>query len=145
MTSLFNFFNAPLNLVNLLPIILFFAFGLCFGIILNFNLKNIFFNLQFTQFFVSTTTTAITNIISPPQSTTSPTMKMGLGGYLHPPKLMHDMTDEELFWRASMVPKVRDYFVEQNLKSCIHVFDERYGGVIAAVGQILQRPARSGS
>lgn len=43
-------------------------------------------------------------------------MKVGLESYLNPPELMHDMTDEELIWRASMVPKVRDYPFERSPK-----------------------------
>ncbi|KAI3720062.1 hypothetical protein L6452_20972 [Arctium lappa] len=117
MISHFKFFNAPLHLINLLSIILFFGFGLCFGIILSFHLKNVSFNLQFTQFSLSTTTatatttttTTTSDVITPPQSTTPPPTNAGLTSYLNPPELMHDMNDEELLWRASMVPKVRDY------------------------------------
>ncbi|CAH1416935.1 unnamed protein product [Lactuca virosa] len=114
MISLFKLFNAPLHLSNLLSLILFFAFGLCFGIILTFHLKNVSFNLQFTQFSLSTTTNtaAPADVITTPQ-TTPPPPKVGLGSYLNPPELMHDMTDEELIWRASMVPKVRDYPFER--------------------------------
>ncbi|KAL7604149.1 glycosyltransferase BC10 [Lactuca sativa] len=114
MISLFKLFNAPLHLSNLLSLILFFAFGLCFGIILTFHLKNVSFNLQFTQFSLSTTTnTAVpADVITTPQ-TTPPPPKVGLGSYLNPPELMHDMTDEELIWRASMIPKVRDYPFER--------------------------------
>ncbi|KAJ9535216.1 hypothetical protein OSB04_un001705 [Centaurea solstitialis] len=110
MISLFKFFNAPLHLINLLSILLFFAFGLCFGIILSFHLKNVSFNLQFTQFSLSTITSAASSaIVTPPQSTAPPAVKVGLKNYLNPPELMHDMSDEELLWRASMVPKVTDY------------------------------------
>ncbi|CAH1416985.1 unnamed protein product [Lactuca virosa] len=116
MISLFKLFNAPLHLSNLLSLILFFAFGLCVGIILTFHLKNVSFNLQFTQFSLSTTTNTNTavpaDVITTPQ-TTPPPPKVGLGSYLNPPELMHDMTDEELIWRASMVPKVRDYPFER--------------------------------
>lgn len=111
--SLFKVFNAPLHLANLVSLILFFAFGLCFGIILTFHLKNVSFNLQFTQFSLSTTTAAPADVIITPQQITPPPPKVGLESYLNPPELMHDMTDEELIWRASMVPKVRDYPFER--------------------------------
>lgn len=34
--------------------------------------------------------------------------KVGLREFLKPPEAMHDMDDEELMWRASMVPRVRE-------------------------------------
>lgn len=42
--------------------------------------------------------------------------KIGLEDYLKVPELMHDMSDEELLWRASMVPKVKDYPFERTPK-----------------------------
>lgn len=33
--------------------------------------------------------------------------------FIRPPHLMHSMTDEELFWRASMVPKMEEYPFER--------------------------------
>ncbi|GLU18236.1 hypothetical protein SLE2022_345470 [Rubroshorea leprosula] len=33
----------------------------------------------------------------------------GLKEFLRPPKVMHDMEDEELLWRASMVPRIKEY------------------------------------
>ncbi|XP_071735620.1 glycosyltransferase BC10-like [Rutidosis leptorrhynchoides] len=109
--SLSKIFNGPLS--NLLSLILFFAFGLVFGIILTFHLKNISFNLQFTQFSLSTTTATNNTTVTPSLATTTtpPPVpeKVGLKNYLKVPELMHDMTDEELIWRASMVPKVKEY------------------------------------
>lgn len=32
-----------------------------------------------------------------------------LEGFVRPSHLLHEMSDEELFWRASMVPKVEEY------------------------------------
>ncbi|XP_020270658.1 uncharacterized protein LOC109845797, partial [Asparagus officinalis] len=32
--------------------------------------------------------------------------RIGLKGYLEPSNVMHDMTEEELLWRASMVPRI---------------------------------------
>ncbi|ERM99703.1 uncharacterized protein LOC18427741 [Amborella trichopoda] len=34
---------------------------------------------------------------------------LSMKGFIKPEKLLHSMTDEELFWRASMVPKKREY------------------------------------
>ncbi|XVE58802.1 hypothetical protein DITRI_Ditri04bG0198100 [Diplodiscus trichospermus] len=33
--------------------------------------------------------------------------------FFEPPEIMHNMTDEELFWRASMVPKIREFPIKQ--------------------------------
>ncbi|KAI3811939.1 hypothetical protein L1987_16637 [Smallanthus sonchifolius] len=90
-----------LQLANLFSVIIFFGFGLCFGIILTFHLKNVSFNLQFTQLSISTDDIAA---LPPP-----PQMKIGLEKYIRPTEVMHDLTDEELIWRASMVPKVTRY------------------------------------
>ncbi|KAI3729458.1 hypothetical protein L6452_18118 [Arctium lappa] len=98
-----NLFNAaPLQLASL---ILFFGFGLCLGIILTFHLKNVSFNLQFTQFSLSTDTHHQI-LTSPPPP---PPPKIGLEDYIHPTELMHDLTDQQLIWKASMVPKVVEY------------------------------------
>ncbi|KAA8541257.1 hypothetical protein F0562_025136 [Nyssa sinensis] len=35
--------------------------------------------------------------------------RIGLKEYLKPPNAMHDMEDEELLWRASMVPRIHHY------------------------------------
>ncbi|KAI3796147.1 hypothetical protein L1987_38812 [Smallanthus sonchifolius] len=116
--SMTSLFNAPLHLSNLLSLMLFFLFGLCFGIILTFHLKNVSFNLQFTQFSRSNTTTsaaaaAVSDLVTVtlPESTPPPPPpeKLGLKNYLTPPEPMHYMTDEELIWRSSMVPKAGDY------------------------------------
>ncbi|GJV24531.1 glycosyl transferase, family 14 protein [Tanacetum coccineum] len=48
------------------------------------------------------TTTAINTSLSVPE-------EKGLEDFLHPIKIMHDMNDQELIWRASMVPKVQNY------------------------------------
>ncbi|XP_018470120.2 LOW QUALITY PROTEIN: glycosyltransferase BC10 [Raphanus sativus] len=46
----------------------------------------------------------------PPPPPPSEPVHLGLKGFLRPPKkIMHDMEDEELLWRASMEPKIRSY------------------------------------
>ncbi|KAI3816528.1 hypothetical protein L1987_16229 [Smallanthus sonchifolius] len=93
-------FNAPLQPSNFLSLILFFAFGLSFGILLTFQLKNVSFNFRFNDFSPSTTTATLPPPVTP---------NMGLEDFIRPSKLNHNMTDQELIWRASMVPKVRKY------------------------------------
>ncbi|KAF4360795.1 hypothetical protein F8388_015118 [Cannabis sativa] len=39
--------------------------------------------------------------------------RIGLDDYLTPPNVTHDMTDEELLWRASMAPKIPQYPFER--------------------------------
>lgn len=100
------------GLVTVLYYILFFAIGLTFGIIITFHSKNFSFNLQLTQFSLSTSSYSP----SPPLSFSSPfslykTLKnrIGLREYLKPPRLMHDMNDDELLWRASMAPYRKEF------------------------------------
>ncbi|KAJ0504750.1 putative glycosyl transferase, family 14 [Helianthus annuus] len=97
-SSPYKLFNPPLQPSNLLSLILFFAFGLSFGILLTFQLKNVSFNFRFNDFATTTTTT---------------TTIMGLQDFMYPSKTTHNMTDQELIWRASMVPKVRKYPYER--------------------------------
>ncbi|XP_071695449.1 glycosyltransferase BC10-like [Rutidosis leptorrhynchoides] len=109
--SLSKLINPRLHLSNLLSIIIFFGFGLCFGIILTFHLKNVSLNLHFTQFSVTTTDTITiqndTVSFSPPPSKKPD--RIGLEDYIRPANVMHDLSDEELIWKASMVPKVSEY------------------------------------
>ncbi|KAK1437636.1 hypothetical protein QVD17_03430 [Tagetes erecta] len=81
--------NGRLQLSNLLSVFIFFGLGLCFGIILT---KNVSFNLQFTQLSISSTLPHQTKIRLESSS-----------------DVLHDMTDDELIWRASMVPKLIHY------------------------------------
>jgi hypothetical protein len=45
----------------------------------------------------------------PLQITEKNLSRVGLTEYLKPPNAMHDMEDEELLWRASMVPRIRGF------------------------------------
>lgn len=109
------FSSSAQGFVNILYYILFFAFGLTFGILITFYARNFSFNLQLTQVSVSTSSYSP----SPPLSSSSlssstsvsKTVKSrtGLQEYVKPPNVMHDMNDEELLWRASMVPKRSEF------------------------------------
>lgn len=119
--KIFN--HAPTQFFNLLYYILFFAFGLTFGIIITFQLKHLSFNLQFTGFSISTssqllespellssTNTKMDEKYTTSRTTTTMQQRIGLEEYLQPPSnVMHDMSDEELVWRASMVPKIEEF------------------------------------
>ncbi|KAJ1690711.1 hypothetical protein LUZ63_014866 [Rhynchospora breviuscula] len=56
---------------------------------------------QSAKFVTSSTTPSLDN-----KTTNDPYEQSGLRRYLEPRKAMHDMTEEELFWRASMVPQI---------------------------------------
>lgn len=100
--------NTPLQLSNLLSLTIFFAFGLCFGILLTFQLKNISLNLRFNELSLTMPTTNTTTTAAINTSLPVPEEK-GLEDFLHPIRIMHDMNDQELIWRASMVPKVQNH------------------------------------
>lgn len=108
-------FSSPAQgFVNILYYILFFAFGLTFGIIITFYSRNFSFNLQFTQFSLSTSSYSLSPPLSSSLSSSASVSKTvksrtGLQEYMKPPNVMHDMNDEELLWRASMVPKRSEF------------------------------------
>ncbi|KAF5940293.1 hypothetical protein HYC85_021460 [Camellia sinensis] len=115
-------FNARLQLANLISYFIFFVFGLTFGIIISFYLKDMSLNLQVTQFSFSASTSSTPPPLSlslplsppppPPPTTKTPnnTARIGLKQYLQLPEdLMHDMNDKELLWRASLTPKIHEY------------------------------------
>lgn len=107
--SISKLFNVQLNLHNIISYFLLFACGLTFGLILSFYLKDFSLSLQFTQLSFSA------NSQSPPSSQLLGTnlkagnVHIGLKEYLKPPKVMHDMDEEELLWRASMVSRIPKY------------------------------------
>ncbi|XP_015882977.3 glycosyltransferase BC10 [Ziziphus jujuba] len=115
-----NTLNSPVHLQRLISQFLIFGFGLAIGITLSFYLKEFSFHFQFrnpTPF----PSKPLTPPPPPPPSFSSPSIqssfsnqteiphRIGLSEYLKPPtNVMHDMNDEELLWRASMAPKVKE-------------------------------------
>ncbi|KAK4788166.1 hypothetical protein SAY86_019485 [Trapa natans] len=102
-------FKHPVSLG--LPVILsyfiFFGCGLTVGVIFSFNLKNISLSLNITQLSHSSAPAAHAGDGTPPLSARS---RVGLSEFLKPPYMMHDMEDEELLWRASMMaPRISKY------------------------------------
>ncbi|KAI3473483.1 hypothetical protein Pfo_031380 [Paulownia fortunei] len=121
-------------LQNLIVYFLFFGSGLVIGISLSFYLTDIPPSLQFKQF-----SSTILPPPPPPPPPSAPIVQpppppppapiiqplpppmplplpppvpagpIGLKEYLKPPNVMHDMKEEELLWRASMKPKIREY------------------------------------
>ncbi|XP_047147841.1 glycosyltransferase BC10 isoform X1 [Vigna umbellata] len=45
----------------------------------------------------------------PPSSPPPPPPPLDMGEFLHPPNLTHTLSDDELFWRASLMPKKEGY------------------------------------
>lgn len=107
-------FNTPLNIINLLSSFFFFACGITFGIIFTFYFKNFSLNLQVINGQVLNYSSPNTPPLSPPppppQLTPPPIIhRLGLNDYIKPINVQHDMSDEELLWRSSMVPKVKEF------------------------------------
>lgn len=122
-------FNSQRYIHSLIVYFLFFGSGLVIGISLTFYLKDVPITLKKKLFTVQPSPP----LIVPPKSHPSPSPplnlplhqeqrvtvlnnnnkrkrgvgRIGLTDYIKPPDAMHDMKDEELIWRASMVPKVR--------------------------------------
>ncbi|ESQ28430.1 hypothetical protein EUTSA_v10018660mg [Eutrema salsugineum] len=102
--------NVPLqHFLNLLLYFLIFCVGAIVGIIVHSSLQEVSSPYSSTvqsvsQLFLVTSPPPA----SPPHSPLSPNNEPGM--FLRPPKsIMHNMEDKELFWRASMVPKIRNY------------------------------------
>ncbi|KAK7306911.1 hypothetical protein VNO77_39537 [Canavalia gladiata] len=105
--------HAHLQLVRFLPYLFFLAFGVTIGIIISFYIKSSTFNLQFAQLLSSS------QKIPPPlpPATATPIKReeipnltqLRMKEFIEPSHVMHDMSDEELLWRASMTPKIHEY------------------------------------
>lgn len=107
-------FNVQLHhLINVLSYFLLFVVGITLGMILTFYLKDFSFSLQLAQFsFTTSSSSSNPNMIMPTVIAAPTNMshhRIGLGNYLKPPKVLHDMDDEELLWRASMAPRIAKY------------------------------------
>lgn len=102
---MFKPFYSHLQFTNILSCIIIFGCGLTLGIVLSFSLKNLSFNLDFTQLRFSPTTQPL-----------PAAHHVGLAEYLKPAPIAHDMEDEELLWRASMSPRIPEYPFERTPK-----------------------------
>ncbi|KAL2324111.1 hypothetical protein Fmac_023169 [Flemingia macrophylla] len=125
LNSVSKIMNAQFHFVQLLTYILILAFGVTIGVIFSFYLKDCNFSLQFTQLSLSSfpRTPPLTPTTTKPeisnqtqtqiQTQTQPQPQIdthvGLKEFLKPPRVVHDMDDEELLWRASMTAKIPDY------------------------------------
>ncbi|XP_051145733.1 glycosyltransferase BC10 [Andrographis paniculata] len=98
--------NSPFPLLNLLSYLFVFVTGLTSGVIICFHYKSFSFNLHVSngQFSIFSSP----SLLSPPNRTTVSKPTDLIGALLQSPAA-HGMTDEELTWRASMAPKIREY------------------------------------
>ncbi|KAL6010839.1 hypothetical protein ACLOJK_001281 [Asimina triloba] len=102
---LFTFHLQPLT--GLLHFLLF-CCGLLFGFIACYHLKVFSLELRTTQFSFRSFSQPLSHSIAP-DHIADHVDHMGFKEYVEPQIVMHNMTDEELLWRASMVPRVPDF------------------------------------
>ncbi|KAK2429762.1 glycosyltransferase BC10 [Trifolium repens] len=111
LNSLSRHFNSNnLQLIRFLSYFIFLAFGVTIGIIIGFYLKSFNFSLQFTQF----SSQKVSNISSPPlqpvvYNSSLNHSHIGLKKFIEPSHVVHDLSDDELLWRASLNPKIDEY------------------------------------
>ncbi|KAK2375866.1 glycosyltransferase BC10 [Trifolium repens] len=111
LNSLSRHFNSNnLQLNRFLSYFIFLAFGVTIGIIISFYLKSFNFNLQFTQF----SSQKVSHVPSPPlqpvvYNSSLNHSHIGLKKFIEPSHVVHDLSDDELLWRASLNPKIDEY------------------------------------
>lgn len=92
-------------------LVIIFCLGIIVGTIFSFYIQSFSFNLQVTRLplfspWQPTTPPGPTQLSLPLKDRDSP---IGLKEFLKPPEAMHNMEDDELLWRASMVPQISEY------------------------------------
>ncbi|KAG0480713.1 hypothetical protein HPP92_011571 [Vanilla planifolia] len=97
-------------LPKLISALILFGLGLTVGNTTTSFLKSIPFSFHLSQLNHSIPPYPSPSPPPPPEPPTAPSKpRKGLKGFVEPEELMHDMTDEELLWRASMAPKSDRY------------------------------------
>lgn len=99
--------NSHLHLIRFLTYLLPLACGITLGIIISFYLKSLNFNLHFTQLSQKTTLLPLRQPIVFDSSLNG--SHEGLKKFIEPSQVVHDLSDEELLWRASLSPKIDEY------------------------------------
>ncbi|XP_057447833.1 glycosyltransferase BC10-like [Lotus japonicus] len=109
--------SSHFQLLRYLGFLLLLAFGVTIGMIISFYYKSCTISLQFSQFSLSASQKP-PPVSPPPPPILQPIKRpkvshvshiAGLKEFLQPSHVIHDMSDEELLWRASMTPKIHDY------------------------------------
>lgn len=109
-----KYFNSHLLLVRFLSYVLLLGCGMSIGIIIGFYLKSGTFSLRFTQFSLSASSWKTPHVVllagpEPYIPNLTSRQVVGLKEFVEPRHVMHDMNDEELVWRASVIPKIHEY------------------------------------
>ncbi|KAM7487658.1 hypothetical protein LguiB_025142 [Lonicera macranthoides] len=88
--------------------------SLTFGTHLNFHYTNLSVHLKaFTQFSISPFHPSIPVPAAALSTSSSGEERIGLREFLKPPKVDHDMREEELLWRASIAPRIEKFPYER--------------------------------
>lgn len=111
--SISKIFNQQYQILHFLSFFILLGCGITLGILLSFYVKGCNLNLQVSRLSlseipqqkseISCTTTAAEEAAAAEKS------HVELRNYLKPPRVMHDMNDKELLWRASMSPRIKGY------------------------------------
>ncbi|KAK7275272.1 hypothetical protein RIF29_16383 [Crotalaria pallida] len=120
-------FGARNQLVQYLSHLLVLACGIPIGIIISSYVQSCNSSLQLTQlaYNASQTTPPVTPLVAEPPPVAEPLLSaepksvagpeisnighVRLKEFIEPHSVMHDMSDEELLWRASLTPKIGEY------------------------------------
>ncbi|CAK7349695.1 unnamed protein product [Dovyalis caffra] len=108
--------NGQMHFQNFFFYLLIFGCGLALGIAHTSYIRDISFSFRLNQLSNNPSNTSLANSsISSPSSSPfvaineNKTGRIGLKEFLRVPNVSHDMNEEELLWRASMVPRLRNH------------------------------------
>ncbi|KZV42096.1 hypothetical protein F511_11692 [Dorcoceras hygrometricum] len=108
-------------------------FGLAFGLIFCFHYKRLSFNLQYTNGQLS----IIASRSTVDASNASNDKRSWSWDFLKPPAVMHDMSDEELLWKASMVPKIQELPLQRSVPKVAFMFLTRGPVILSPLWELF--------
>ncbi|CAL5340810.1 unnamed protein product [Camellia sinensis] len=100
--------DSSVGLLRILIVLIFFVVGVVIGLTSSSHI-NQYFTVQTDQFYENYALPPMTAIASRRNCTCEKEDCLSMDSYLRPNNLTHSMSDKELFWRASMMPKKEDY------------------------------------
>ncbi|KAI8021963.1 Glycosyltransferase BC10 [Camellia lanceoleosa] len=100
--------DSSVGLLRILIVLIFFVVGVVIGLTSSSHI-NQYFTVQTDQFYENYALPPMTAIASRKNCTCEKEDCLSMDSYLRPNNLTHSMSDKELFWRASMMPKKEDY------------------------------------
>lgn len=110
-----RFFNSPFQLSIFAILSLGIALTISFCLFSHFNHIFVNFHVNTSSITVSVDPQSLPPIFTPPPPRPSPRPpspadeRGGFMEYIKPPRVMHNMSDKELLWRASMAPKIHEF------------------------------------